>query len=76
MRPSAKRIRDLERRALGLAAGPSSGRSEAMERLVEHLGLLAALRRGELSEEEEAEVRAVDAAIRRRMAEMRGEGGS
>jgi hypothetical protein len=74
MRPSAKRIRDLERRALGLAAGPS-GRSEAMERLVEHLGRLAALRRGELSEEEEAEVTTADAGVRRRMAEIRGGGG-
>ena len=75
MRPSARRIRDLERRAQERVPG-ASGRSEAMKRLVEHLGRLAASRRGELSEEEEAEVRATDAAIRRRMAEIRGEGGS
>ena len=75
MRPSARRIEALEWRALELAAGPSSGRSEAMKRLVAHLGRLAALRRGELSEEEEVEVRAADASIQWRMAEARGEGG-
>jgi hypothetical protein len=67
-----RRLGELERRLRERAAG-SSGRSEAMERLVEHLGRLAACRRGVLSEEEEAETRAADA-IRRRMFEIRGEG--
>ena len=75
MRPNARRIEALERRARERAP-ETSGRGEARERMREHLDRLVALRRGELSEEEEAEVRAVDAAIRRRMAEMRGEGGS
>ena len=73
MRPNARRIEALERRARERTPEPS-GRSEARERMREHLGRLVALRRGGLSAEEEAEVRAVDAAIRRRMAEIRGEG--
>ena len=68
-----RRVGQLERR---VRSPGYSGRSEAMKRLLEHLSRLAALRRGELSEEEGAEVRAANAAIRRRMAELRGEGAS
>ena len=68
------RLERLEREARGRAPEPSGHSEEAMERLREHLDRLAAARRGTLTEEEEAEVRAVDAAIWRRMAELRGEG--
>jgi hypothetical protein len=70
-----RRLERLEREAQERAPEPS-GRSEARERMREHLDRLVALRRGELSEEEGAEVRAANAAIRRRMAELRGEGAS
>ena len=69
------RLERLEREARGRAQ-EYSGRSEARERMREHLGRLVAARRGTLTEEEEAEVRAVDAAIWRRIAELRGEGTS
>lgn len=48
----------------------TSGRSR--ERMTAHLGRVARLRRGELSEEEAAEVRAANAAVERRIAEHRG----
>jgi len=41
----------------------------------EHLGQVAALRRGELDSEEAAEVQAVNAAFEGRLAQIRGEGG-
>ena len=69
------RLERLERETQERAPEPS-GRSEARERMREHLDRLAAYRWGELSEEEEAEVRAVDVAVRRRMAELWGEGHS
>jgi hypothetical protein len=51
--------------------------TDARERMKAHLNLLARLRRGEsLSEEEEAELEAANAAVRRRLATIRGEGGS
>jgi hypothetical protein len=40
----------------------------------EHLGRVAALRRGELGPEEAAEVEAMSAAIKSRLAQIRGEG--
>lgn len=43
---------------------------------MEHLSRLAAARRGELTEEEEAEVWATNAALKRRMAGSRGEVGT
>ena len=52
------------------------GRTEAQARMRAHLDQVARLRRGELSEEEAAEVEAVSAAVERRLAEIRGEGGS
>ena len=71
MRPSAKRIQDLERRARELAPG----RGEVRARMSEQLSRLAAARRGELDAQEEAEVHAFWAAFERRAAEVRGEGG-
>jgi len=41
----------------------------------EHLGQVAALRRGKLGSEEAAEVEAVNAAFESRLAQIRGEGG-
>ncbi len=65
-----RRLEDLERLPPRTPRGPS----EARRRMEEHLDRLAALRRGELSEEEAAEVEATDAAIESRMAAIRGEG--
>ncbi len=73
MRPSAGRIRDLERRIQERSPG-SPGRGEVRARMSEQLSLLAAARRGELDAEEEAEVHAFWAACERRAAEARGEG--
>ena len=52
------------------------GRTEAQARMRAYLDQVARLRRGELSEEEEAEVEAESVAVERRLAEIRGEGGS
>lgn len=41
-----------------------------------HLDQVARLRRGELSDQETAEVEAVSAAVERQLAEIRGEGRS
>jgi hypothetical protein len=50
--------------------------TDARERMKAHLDRVVRLRRGELlSEEEAAEVEATNAAIERRMREIRGEGG-
>ncbi len=46
--------------------------SDARRRMVAHLDRLAALRRGELGPEEEAEVAATHAALQERMASRRG----
>jgi len=72
MRPNARRIEALERRAREWR--PASGDAEIRGLLNEQLSRLAAARRGELSEVEEAEVRAFWAAFERRAAEARGEG--
>jgi hypothetical protein len=48
--------------------------TDAREHMKAHLDRLASLRRGELSEEEAAEVEATHATIKRRMREIRGEG--
>ncbi len=50
------------------------GRTEAQARMRAYLDQVARLRRGELSEEEAAEVEAVSAAVERRLAEIRGGG--
>ncbi len=72
MRPNARRIEALERRAR--ERRPASGGAEIREYMSEQLSRLAAARRGELSDGEEAEVRAFWAAFERRVAETRGEG--
>ena len=75
MRPNAKRIEDLERRAQSLdpeALDPE--RAERRARIGEMLSRMAAGRRGLLDEHEEAEVRAFWAAFERRAAEARGGG--
>jgi len=43
--------------------------------MTEHLGRVAAVRRGELDNEEAADVAAVNAAFEGRLARIRGEGG-
>ncbi len=73
MRPSAGRIRDLERRIQERSPG-SPGRGEVRARMSEQLSRLAAARRGDLDAEEEAQVRAFWAAFGRRAAETQGEG--
>ncbi len=51
-------------------------RTEARARMKAHLDQVARLRRGELSDQETAEVEAVSAAVERQLAEIRGEGRS
>ena len=67
-----KRLEDLEGRQRQASPRRSS---DARRRMKEHLDRLAALRRGELGEEEAAEVEATNTAIERRIAQIRGEGG-
>lgn len=59
---------------LGARTPPARSSGEARERMTAHLGRVARLRRGELSEQEAAEVEAESAAVERRIAEIRGEG--
>ena len=66
-----RRLEDLEARAWGR---PSAGPSDARRRMVAHLGRIAKLRRGELDLEEVVEVEAENAAVERRLLELRGEG--
>jgi hypothetical protein len=73
MRPNTRRIEALERRMQERSPG-SPDRGEVRARMSEQLSRLAAARRGELSDGEEAEVRAFWAAFERRAAEARGEG--
>jgi hypothetical protein len=49
--------------------------SDARRHMREHLGQVAALRRGEPDSEEAAEVQAVNVAFEGRLAQIRGEGG-
>ena len=51
-------------------------RSDARQRMTEHLGLVARLRRGELGPEEAAEVESLNAVYEDRRARIRGEGAS
>ena len=48
--------------------------SDARRRMTEHLGRVAALRKGELGPEEAAEVEAINAAFEGRLARIQGEG--
>ncbi|MDP9410793.1 MAG: hypothetical protein M3R38_10890 [Actinomycetota bacterium] len=59
-------------KALEARTPPTPCPSDARRRMTEHLDRLAALRRGELSEEEAAEVRATNAALEERLASRRG----
>ena len=71
-----RRLEALEERAMLrqhiLEAEPRH--SDARRRMIEHLDRVAALRRGELNAEEAAEVEAVSAAIKSRLAEIQGRG--
>jgi len=71
-----RRLEDLERLPPRTPRGPSA---QARGRMREHLEGVAALRRGELGPEQAADVEATSDALRRRLAQSRGdrgEGGS
>lgn len=68
-----RRLKVLECR---MPAPEPPNRSEARQWMKESLDRIAKARRGNLREEETAEVEALTAAIERRMAEIRGEGTS
>jgi hypothetical protein len=72
-----RRLESLEERAMPRRHVPEAKlhQSDARRRMTEHLGQVAALRRGELGPEEAAEVEAVNAAFKGRLARIRGEGG-
>jgi hypothetical protein len=72
-----RRVRSLEERAMSRRHVPEAEphQSDARRRMREHLARVAALRRGELGPEEAAEVEAVNAAFKDRLARIRGEGG-
>jgi hypothetical protein len=71
-----RRLESLEERAMQRQHVPEAKprQSDARRHMREHLARVAALRRGELGPEEAAEVEAVSAAIRSRLAQIRGEG--
>ena len=71
-----RRLEALEERAMPRRHFPEAKphQSDARRHMREHLGRVAALRRGELGPEEAAEVEAVSAAIKSRLAQIRGEG--
>ena len=66
------RLEALEEQAQ--VRGRPGGSPQARERMVEHLGKMAALRRGELGPEEARQVEAMIAAAQGRFASRRGEG--
>lgn len=68
-----RRLESLEGRAQQSSARRSTGAREQMRK---HLEQVARLRRGELGPEEAAEVEALSAAVRGRLASRRGEGTS
>jgi hypothetical protein len=72
-----RRLKTLEERAMTRRLVPEAKlpRPDARRYMREHLGRVAALRRGELGPEEAAEVEAVNAAFEARLARIRGEGG-
>jgi hypothetical protein len=69
-----RRLEALEARAMPSRDAPDTKRSDARRRMVEHLDRMARLKRGELGQEEAAEVEAAHAAFEARLAQMRGEG--
>jgi hypothetical protein len=73
-----RRVRVLEERAMTRrrVPEPMPHQSDARRRMMEHLRLLAAGRRGELGPEEAVEVESLNAAFEDRLARIRGEGAS
>jgi hypothetical protein len=69
-----RRLETLEGRVKFRRRAPEGSR-QARARIVEHLGRVAALRRGEVGPEEAAEVESVNAAFESRLAQIRGEDG-
>jgi hypothetical protein len=71
-----RRLEALEEQAMPRRLVPEAKphQSDARRHMREHLGRVAALRRGELGPEEAAEVEAMSAAIKSRLAQIRGEG--
>jgi hypothetical protein len=71
-----RRLKALEERAMPRQHVPEAKphQSDARRHMREHLGRVAALRRGELGPEEAAEVEAFSTAVERRLARIRGEG--
>jgi hypothetical protein len=71
-----RRLEALEKRAIPRQHVPEAKQHQADARrhMSEHLDRVAALRRGELDDEEAAEVEAVNAAFEARLVEMRGRG--
>lgn len=71
-----RRIEVLEERAMPTRHVPEAKlrQSDARRHIREHLGRVAALRRGQLDSEEAAEVEALNAAFVGRLAQIRGEG--
>jgi hypothetical protein len=72
-----RRLENLEEQAMPRRRVPDVNltQSDARQRMTEHLSRVAALRRGELGPVEAAEVEAVNAAFKGRLAQIRGEGG-
>jgi hypothetical protein len=72
-----RRLEALEERAMPRRRVPDVKlrQSDTRRHMREHLGQVAALRRGELESEEVLEVEAVNAAFKSRLVRMRGEGG-
>jgi hypothetical protein len=73
----SRRLETLEEREMRRRHVPEAQprHSDARRHMREHLGRVAALRRGELGPEEAAEVEAVSAAFKSRLARIRGEDG-
>jgi hypothetical protein len=73
----SRRLKALEERVMPrrLVPEPMPRQSDARQRMMKHLRLLAAGRRGELGPEEAAEVESLNAAFEGRLARIRGEGG-
>ena len=69
-----RRLEALEDRVRRHISEAKLHQSDARRHMTEHLGRVAALRRGELDPEEAAEVEAVNAAFEGRLAQIRGEG--
>jgi hypothetical protein len=73
-----RRLEALEERAMPRRGVPEVKlpQSNGRRRMTEHLGQVAALRRGELAPEEAAELESLNAAFEDRRMRIRGEGAS